>query len=195
MNNNRKGFTLVELVVVVAIIGILAALVVPSLMGYVRRSRVKAMMGDMKSIVNSTTAAISCAYSDFNYGAALTEEYNGKKCGVITNYEMKVAQEGDEGTISDIDYRIAKSIVETLEPNGIKFDFTKYSGPNSGAMGMSLTDYNNHGYGCPGIVLLFGTDAGIERLEYSNGSIMCVYDGDYNIYIEGEDEAEFVALS
>lgn len=53
---NRKGFTLVELVVVIAIIGILAAILVPSMMGYVKKARLKQVNGNAKVAYNVVVA-------------------------------------------------------------------------------------------------------------------------------------------
>ena len=57
--SNKKGFTLVELVVVIAIIGVLAAILVPTMMNYVKKSRLKTANSNAKLVfttVNNQSA-------------------------------------------------------------------------------------------------------------------------------------------
>lgn len=68
-----KGFTLVELIVVIAIIGVLAAILVPSMLGYVKKSKVSSA----NSAANSVQKAINTALIE------LDEE--GKDVGAIKN--------------------------------------------------------------------------------------------------------------
>ncbi|WP_295153036.1 type II secretion system protein [uncultured Ruminococcus sp.] len=55
---NKKGFTLVELVVVIAIIGVLAAILVPLMMGYVKKARLRSHNSNAKVVYNVLTGEL-----------------------------------------------------------------------------------------------------------------------------------------
>ena len=48
----KKGFTLIEVIVVVAIIGVLTAILVPAFMGYIRKARKAATVANGKALWN-----------------------------------------------------------------------------------------------------------------------------------------------
>lgn len=81
-NSNKKGFTLVELVVVIAIIGVLAAILVPSMMGYVKKARLKTANGNAKTAYNAAAEALADAETQGYQIAELTAA--NTKTGVIT---------------------------------------------------------------------------------------------------------------
>ena len=74
--SNRKGFTLVELVVVIAIIGILAAILVPTMMNYVKKAKLKSANSNAKLIY---TTANNCAADMIVDGKAVTSGAVGPK--------------------------------------------------------------------------------------------------------------------
>ena len=66
----ERGFTLIEMIVVVAILGILVSIVVPALLAAVNRSRQRRSMADMHNIAKANG---TYAVDNGNYVAALAD--------------------------------------------------------------------------------------------------------------------------
>ncbi|MBR5682460.1 MAG: type II secretion system protein [Ruminococcus sp.] len=73
MKNAKKGFTLIELIVVIAIIGVLAAILVPSMLGYVRKSKISSANSAASSIQKAINTALTEMDEETENGADITQ--------------------------------------------------------------------------------------------------------------------------
>ncbi len=90
-NRRRKGFTLVEVVLVVAIVAVLAAITLPSFQKYVYRAQRNEALTNLKGIY---TAQTSFFHENGLYGAAFDE----------IGFEISGAQVVDPNTIQSVYY-------------------------------------------------------------------------------------------
>ncbi len=82
----KKGFTLIELIVVIAIIGVLAAILVPAMLGYVKKSKVTTANTTAKSLYN----AVNTSLVDLDTEDANIELYDQASGTVSSSLSAKV---------------------------------------------------------------------------------------------------------
>ncbi|WP_201554592.1 pilin [Psychrobacter sp. 72-O-c] len=96
--NNQKGFTLIELMIVVAIIGVLAAIAVPQYQNYIAKAQVTRVLGEMGAIkthvelclIDGNECGFNVAETSLLGAAAGTYTGNGAAVQVALNHKPTV---------------------------------------------------------------------------------------------------------
>ena len=105
--NVNKGFSLVELIVVIAIMAVLTAVLAPSLLAYVERSRAQKDDSAMAEVTN----AIMLALADQNV-------YDEVLCYTCSNnFSCYIDDEGVAGKTSDANKVLTKDVADDNNPD------------------------------------------------------------------------------
>ena len=83
---NKKGFTLIELIVVIAILAVLAAILVPSILGYVKEARIAANDANARSIYSELSAKVAMGTEANTPGTGSIKKAGNVTCTyIVTN--------------------------------------------------------------------------------------------------------------
>jgi type IV pilus assembly protein PilA len=92
---NRKGFTLIELMIVVAILGILAAVAIPAFLKYIKRSKTSEATMQIRKMFDSSVTYFSNDWADSS-GNQLSHQFPGT--GTVTGPTPVLANIGSNKT-------------------------------------------------------------------------------------------------
>lgn len=100
--DGKKGFTLVELIVVLVILAILAALLIPALTGYINKAKEKQITAETRQVVMAAQTLVDEFYGTENLTTNVTGTVDGSNFGGLTKADVAELAEVTDTNITSI---------------------------------------------------------------------------------------------
>lgn len=118
---NKKGFTLIELIVVIAILGILALFLVPQFMGYSQDAKKQVAQANTRTAWTAANAVLT--QSEYDNTIILT----GEKANINERAKKQLGEDTFKGTL-EITLKDGNKAIDKVTYDGCSYDGESFDG-------------------------------------------------------------------
>lgn len=172
----KHGFTLIELIVVIAIVGVLAAILIPAMLGYVRRSKITTANTASKEIFNAlNTATVELTELNvrpelWNGASVNTVETTGPAVYAQRNRGVSLSSNPTSAEVQEVLFGKVSQYFSDVS----KVDHISYRMGEEGCLGVGVVNKNYPGsYPIAVTVDIYNSYAGNWQSDTALGLAVC----------------------